>query len=63
MEKDEWESGLEVIGCDVICECGVEFQTDIKPSYCCDGKDCGCYGKDQNIYTCNKCLKERSNDG
>ena len=40
----------------VICaSCEIEFITEIKPSYCCDGSECGCYGKDQNRYVCEQC--------
>ena len=61
MEAREFKVGLETEGRDVDCAyCGLPFVSSQKPSYCCDGKDCGCYGKDQTIHICDNCNEIRT---
>ena len=56
MEEREWECGLETEGYDVRCvHCGDDFVSGEAPKYCCNGRDCGCYGQPINDYECENC--------
>lgn len=40
------------------CNVEVEVTNDYKPEFCCNGYECGCYGRVINPVFCDKCEKE-----